>query len=88
LTLNKALGIVTLIAGGIILSLAANQGSVVTCGKWTGCTSHGDPPPDFVEVVPFFLAGGIGLVALGIFFLVSKQEGSKHPFGKTDQGMI
>jgi hypothetical protein len=85
--LNKALGAATLIAGGVILSLAINEGYIATCGKWTGCTSWGDSPQGFADVAIFFLAGGIGLVALGIFFLASRQN-SKRPFGKADQGMI
>ena len=85
--MNKALGAAALIAGGVVLSLALNEGYLATCGKWTGCTDYGDPPQGFADVVVFFLAGGIGLVAVGIFFLASKQS-SKYSLGKTDQGMI
>ena len=82
------LGIIVLIAGSIILSLAANEGHIVTCGKWTGCTSYGDPSPDFADAALFLLAGGIGLAAFGIFLLVSGQESSKPFFGRTDQGLM
>ena len=84
---NKALGAAALIAGGVVLSLALNGGYLATCGKWTGCTDYSDPPQGFADVALFFLAGGVGLVAVGIFLLASKQS-SKHSLGKTDQGMI
>lgn len=86
--MNKPLGAVALIAGSIILALAINGGQLVTCGKWTGCNSYGEPSQDFADVVPFFLAGGIGLAALGIFFLVSEKDNLKPPFDKPDRSWI
>jgi hypothetical protein len=85
---NKPLGIVALIAGSVIVALAVNGGQVVTCGKWTGCTSYGDPPEYFAGAIPFFFAGGIGLAAIGIFFLVSEQDSPKPPFDKPDRSLI
>lgn len=62
--LIRVAGMVTLIAGGIILSYGVNGGHVVTCGKWTGgCTTHGDTPEGFAYAVPFLIAAGLGLVA-------------------------
>jgi hypothetical protein len=85
LKLNKALGAIALIAGGVILTLALNGGQFVTCGKWTGCTSHGDPLTDSAGAVLILFAGGFGLAAVGVFLLASGQESSKPFFGRADQ---
>lgn len=80
--LNKVLGVVALIAGGIVLSLTANGGQIITCGKWSGCTPHTDAPQNFADIAMFFFAGGIGLIALAIFLLVRNPETPKHSFDR------
>lgn len=78
-----------MIAGGFILALATGGGQLVSCGIRSGeCTPQGDPIEDFADMALFFYAGGIGLVALGVFFLVPKQEPSKARVGKNGHDMI